>query len=234
MTIKNSLSDSTIAERVYRTMREDIASATLKPGDRLVVRQLAQQFGASTIPVLEALRRLESEGLTVSYPNAGSQVKIWDDNDIRGTYLVREALEGVTCRLFAESASPLEKAQLAEYGRQFDRACREGDAANGRRIDVQLHLHIARSGGNRNTSSGNPSSLVRFVENSCLLTATIYSSCFELTDIDIRESEGWHDAMIAALIEGDADNAERLGKEHVRNTMDEVLRRWTQKQIASM
>jgi DNA-binding GntR family transcriptional regulator len=213
-------------------LREQIATAVMKPGQRLVLRRLAAQFGVSNIPILEALRRLESEGFTVSHPNAGSHVRVWDEHDIRGAYLAREALEGVTARLFAQQASAVAKAKLVEYGRKFDEACRRGDAAIACKLDVQLHLHVARHSDPRPAQSGNPSSLYRMVENSHLLAATIQNWCYdESPEDETRRSEGWHDELIAALNSGDPEAAERAGREHVRTTMDEVMAYWARKEI---
>lgn len=218
--------NTTTAERIYRTMRDSITTAEMKPGDRLVHRQLAQQFGTSNIPIVEALRRLESDGLVVSYPNAGSQVRIWDEHDIRGAFLAREALEGVTCRMFAEYASSIEKTKLAEYGRRFDEACQNLEYERSRKIDIQLHLFIARSG----HSSAGTSVLYKLVENSHLLAATISNIC-----VDSESSEkmlgpiGVHDELIAALISGDPDLAEKAGREHVHTSMDDVMQFWAEK-----
>jgi DNA-binding GntR family transcriptional regulator len=220
------------SERVYLEMRERISTAVWKPGERLVLRQLAGIFGVSNIPILEALRRLESEGLTISYPNSGAQVRSWDEDDIRGAYLAREALEGVTSRLFAEQASKTAKTKLVEYGRRFNELCRQGNLTAGRKVDVQLHLHVARNADSRPSNSNNPSSLYRLVENSHLLAATIHNACYDGSSaLDIKRSEGRHDVLIEALNSGDPDLAERAGKEHVRTTMEEVMECWAKKEI---
>ena len=51
----------TAGDRIYHEIRSLIVSGEIKPGDRLVQRQLAGQFGTSNIPVVEAIRRLERE-----------------------------------------------------------------------------------------------------------------------------------------------------------------------------
>lgn len=196
-------------------------TAEWEQGKRLVHRQLAKQFGASNSPVLEALRRLESEGLVTSYPNAGAQVKVWTADDVYGTYLAREALEGVTCRLFVEQASPREKAKLTDFGKAFDDACKAKKYDEARKTDIALHLYIA---GNYNPVAQS-STLFRLVKNSCLLAATIRSIC---VDKPVARADagpiGVHDKLIEALNADDLDLAERTGKAHVRESMEEVLK----------
>ena len=211
---------STSADTVYRTMRESIMAAQLVPGERLVHRQLAKQFGVSNIPIVEALRRLESDGLVTSYPNTGAQVKSWSEEDVEGAFLAREALEGVTCRLFVANASPREKARLFDFGRKFDEACMAEDTHAARAADIALHLYIA---GNYSATSRS-SALYKLVKNSCLLTATIRSVTAEEPPPRFQGGPiGVHDELIAALHSNEPDFAERIGKEHVHNVMESVM-----------
>ena len=70
----NSEPAITKQERAYRTIRERILSGAYGPGYRVVIDTLAVELGVSAVPVREAIRRLEAEGLIVYRPNAGAQV----------------------------------------------------------------------------------------------------------------------------------------------------------------
>ena len=65
---------ATKQQRVYETIRERILSGTYGPGYRVVIDGLATELGVSALPVREAIRRLEAEGLIVYRPNVGAQV----------------------------------------------------------------------------------------------------------------------------------------------------------------
>lgn len=210
--MNNTTIPSTTADTIYQIMCGNIISAKWAPGMRLVHRQLAKEFGTSNIPVVEALRRLESDGLVTSYPNAGAQVREWQGEDIREVYLAREALEGVTCRLFVENASAREKSKLSELSVIFDEACKEKDHDASRQADINLHLYIA---GNYNQSA-RTSVLFRMVKNSCLLSATIRNVC---TDEPVIGPVGAHDQLIEALQSDDPRAAEAAGKAHVRGSL---------------
>lgn len=220
----SSISQTT-ADNIYYAMREKIVTAELGPGERLVHRQLAKEFGSSNIPVLEALRRLESEGLVVSYPNAGARVKVWEEDDIRGAFLAREALEGVACRLFTEQASPREKAKLTELGQKIDAACVARNIEELFRTDITFHLYIAGEYNPRAQASA----VFRLVQSSCLLTATIRGGGFDgKWEVDPMASYRGHDELIAALQGSDADLAEQVGKIHVRNVLNAYTRQWVE------
>lgn len=235
MVIQDPASNSTVADRVYRSMREDISTAALKPGERLVLRQLAKQFGTSNIPILEALRRLEGDGLTVSYPNAGAQVKVWHESDVKGAFLARQALEGVTSRLFAKQATDLDRAKLVEYARRFDEACVQGDVNGAIKLDIQLHLFIARCGNSQNFDMSNPPTLFRLAENSYIVARAVYSAYRDGSEVDvIRESVGSHAELVEALNSGNEDLSEQAAKQHVQQAIDGLLEVITRKSLQDL
>ncbi len=80
-------------------MREDILSGALPPGMRLRQEKLAERFGTSRIPVREALRALEYEGLVRSSPYRGFTVTELDADDIEEVYDLRIVLEAHAVRL---------------------------------------------------------------------------------------------------------------------------------------
>ncbi len=220
MELLTAVEQTTTSESIYKAIREGIIRGKWMPGERLVHRQLAKHFSSSSIPVLEALRRLEGEGLVVSQPNVGARVKLWTEEDVIATYLAREALEGVTCRLFAINASPREKAKCDLICEQFDEACRNGEVDEATRIDQELHLYIA---GNYNAAA-RELALFRIMKNSCLLTLTLRSIAMVIPlDKSYAGPIGIHDELIAALNSGDGDRAEAAGKKHVRSSLEGLV-----------
>src|SRR5215813_15457812 len=91
---------------VYRTLRDAIIRCELVPGERLVIDDLAQRLGVSIIPVREALRLLQSEGLVVNVPHVGATVAPISHDSILEVFTVLEGLELVATRAAAERATP--------------------------------------------------------------------------------------------------------------------------------
>lgn len=95
----NAANDLTAQDLVLGSMREAILMAALPPGTRLRQEKLAELFGTSRIPVREALRALEYEGLVRSMPRRGFTVTELDADDIEEVYDLRILLEGHAVRL---------------------------------------------------------------------------------------------------------------------------------------
>ncbi|MDN5858340.1 MAG: GntR family transcriptional regulator [Pseudonocardia sp.] len=82
-----------VVEQVTTELRRSILSGGLAPGQEFALREIAGQLGVSFIPVREALRSLESEGLVVTRPGRSAVVAPLDLNDLRGIYRIRHRLE---------------------------------------------------------------------------------------------------------------------------------------------
>lgn len=88
-------------QRVYEALRERILSGAYGPGFRVVIDTLAAEFGVSALPVREAIRRLEAEGLLVYRPNAGAQVAPAEPGLFESELTVLALLEGYATALAA-------------------------------------------------------------------------------------------------------------------------------------
>jgi GntR family transcriptional regulator of vanillate catabolism len=87
---------------VVDRLREMIMAGELAGGDRLLEIPLSEQLDVSRTPIREALIVLAEEGLVEYRPNRGYVVRTFTLDYIMDAYVVREALEGVACRLAAE------------------------------------------------------------------------------------------------------------------------------------
>ena len=85
------------------------SAATSRPGDRIRQEEVAERFGASRLPVREALRILEAEGLTEHEPDKGARVPRLDEHEVDVIYQMRERLEPLA---LAESLPHLTDADL--------------------------------------------------------------------------------------------------------------------------
>jgi DNA-binding GntR family transcriptional regulator len=80
-------------EFVYRTLREAIVRCELRPGERLIIDELAQRLQVSAIPVREALQLLQAESLVVTVPHVGATVAPISSASIVDVFTVLEGLE---------------------------------------------------------------------------------------------------------------------------------------------
>lgn len=91
--------------RVYESLREEILSATLAPGQRLLLNRLAERFEVSPIPVREALRQLEHEGLVDVLPHISVIVKELPFEEVLWAQELRLALEPIAAKMAAPYVS---------------------------------------------------------------------------------------------------------------------------------
>src|ERR1700676_848379 len=101
-----------LAGEAYVTVRERILREELAIGQVISRRKIAAELGMSFLPVSEAMLRLEHEGLLESRPRAGTRVRVPTRPDVRGHYVVREALEVQAAMLFATHATREERTEL--------------------------------------------------------------------------------------------------------------------------
>jgi DNA-binding GntR family transcriptional regulator len=101
-------------ERVYETVRERILSGAYGPGFRLVIDALAREFGFSQLPVREAVRRLEAEGLVVYQPNTGARVAPAEPGLFEEEMTVLALLEGYATALAAPHLDAADLQRLRE------------------------------------------------------------------------------------------------------------------------
>ncbi|PSS60520.1 GntR family transcriptional regulator [Ensifer sp. NM-2] len=87
-----------LSDRVANAVKEEILSGRLFPGSRIRQEELARRFEVSRIPVREALRQLESDGLVTLRPNSGAWVSRIDHEELVEIYKIRERLEPLALR----------------------------------------------------------------------------------------------------------------------------------------
>jgi DNA-binding GntR family transcriptional regulator len=107
------VSDAVASQRIAAALREEILGGRYHPGERIRQEELAARSGASRIPVREALRMLEAEGLVTVVANAGARVTRLTARELSETYLVRERLEPL---LLALSLPALADGAVARMG----------------------------------------------------------------------------------------------------------------------
>jgi DNA-binding GntR family transcriptional regulator len=114
-----------------------ILNGQLKPGDRLRQDELAKTFDVSTMPIREALRQLQAEGLVVFRPRRGATVARFTVSDYEEIYLIREELETLACRWVAEDFDriPIDRLKLL---------LEEIETAEANQDDVHRRLQLTR------------------------------------------------------------------------------------------
>ncbi|HEY4277286.1 MAG TPA: GntR family transcriptional regulator [Conexibacter sp.] len=129
-------------ERVYQAVRERILSGAYGPGFRVVIDALAEEFEVSALPVREAIRRLEAEGLVIYRPNAGAQVAPAEPGVFDEEMTVLAVLEGFAASLAAPLLSDDDVKELRRINDQMVAAMETLDSLSFGRLNQEFHALI--------------------------------------------------------------------------------------------
>ena len=140
----------TLADTATHRLAQSIVTGELAQGQKLNEAELAERFGMGRGPLREALRHLEGMRLVTRVPNAGARVVVLDRKTLSDLYAVREALEGMACRIAATQMSDDEIAQLSKLLDQHEAQIKKqgGKVYAQKEGDLDFHFQIVR--GSRN------------------------------------------------------------------------------------
>jgi DNA-binding GntR family transcriptional regulator len=133
---------ATKGELVYQHLREQIVNEVLPAGAHLHLQDLATSLGVSTVPVREALRRLESEGLVRNRPHAGATVAALDVEKIEVHFMIRGALEGLAVRLAAEHLRPQDLDHFDYLHRRLHQLAQSADFAAWNDVNIEFYRSL--------------------------------------------------------------------------------------------
>lgn len=129
-----TITEDTIANRISRVLADRIITGALEPGSRLRQDYIAEEFGTSHVPVREAFRRLEAQGLAVSEARRGVRVASFSLAEVQEVARMRSALEALALRHAAPHLTPfiLDEAETVMIAGDSAVDIREWDEANRR------------------------------------------------------------------------------------------------------
>ena len=130
---------TSLADGAYATLLEAIVTGTLAPGARIRDADLAAQLQISRMPVREALKRLESEGLVETVPNRETRVAPIRAERAAQAFPVVAALQALATRLGVPALSAEDDERMESLDRERARALREGDVIAAIELDDAFH-----------------------------------------------------------------------------------------------
>lgn len=203
-----------LREVVFDTLREAIISGHLKPGERMMEVQLAEEMGVSRTPVREAIRKLELEGFAVMIPRKGAYVAGISLKDIADVFEIRAALEALAAGLAAERITDEE---LEKMERAFVSANNTVDGSN---IDTLVKddtgFHNAIYQASRNTR------LVQIINNLQEQIQRFRTASLAMPG-RMKVAIDEHKKIVEAIAERNVGLAQSLALEHIENAENSIL-----------
>ncbi|HOQ38006.1 MAG TPA: GntR family transcriptional regulator [Acetivibrio sp.] len=200
--------NNSLRAKVFSRIQNDILNGVYQPGDSLTEKKLCEELGVSRTPVREALRQLELEELVQSTPNKGVVVTGVTSKDIEEIYIIRMMIEGLAARWATEHITPEEIQELKDALDLEEFYTMKKDADHILKIDSKFHDILFRA------SKSKP--LMHMLRTFHHYVQRARNASFESPDRAKKVLEE-HKAIFDAVVEGDADKAERVTKEHVKN-----------------
>lgn len=199
---------------VFESMREAIIAQVLRPGERLMEVQLAEEMGISRTPVREAIRKLELEGFVVIVPRKGAYVASISINDVHELYEIRVALETLACGLAAERATQGEIEAMEKFLVQENSFIGSSNVFDTVSADVGLHdlICIASRNERLQTTLNN-------------LREQIYRTRAAATSLPGRKKKSLeeHRQIIEAIASRDIELARNLMQGHVEHAEESMI-----------
>jgi len=200
-----------LQEILRQKLHDAILGGQYRPGERLNINTLAKFYNVSPVPVREALRALEAEGLISFTPNRGAVVKALSVEELRETFAIRIVLESLAAR---EAAPHLTKDDLKRLEQLIAVMDKTDDTAAWLSANQDFHLLIYQA-----------ASLPRLCQIILSLWAVVrpYLGVF-MTEVDnLAKAQAEHRAIVDAYRRGDAGTASTIIEQHLSDTRDVVM-----------
>jgi DNA-binding GntR family transcriptional regulator len=206
-----------LSEHVAAELREAIIADRLKPGQRIVERDIAAAMQTSRGPVRDALLQLESEGLVVRYPHRGTFVTRLTIEDVKEIYSLRQAIESLAVDHLLKRATPADLQELDDLVQEMeDRIAGSYSISEATELDLAFHRALCRI-------SGHSRALAAW-EALRGQTRVLLMSRITRGPIDFQEQAVvWHRRLVDALRERNQDLAQRELRTHLAATLNSFL-----------
>ncbi|WP_445361978.1 GntR family transcriptional regulator [Microbulbifer sp. EKSA005] len=199
-----------LAERLFLTLRAEIVEGQIASGSKISEPELARRFNASRGSLREAVMRLESLGLLERKVNIGARVVELSERGLLELYEVREALEGMACRLAAEQRTEEDLVELRQmlYHHEQQEELQAGKAYFQPEGDFDFHFRIVQASKN--------DLLIDTLCNRLYYRVRMYRYQLGMASPRAQRAFREHNHIIEAIEAGDGELAELLMRRHIR------------------
>ena len=197
---------ATLTDQALKVIREAIRSGKLKPGERLVEMQLAEEMQISRFPIREALRYLEKEGLVETIPFKGTHVAQFTERDMEELYSLRSALEELAVRILVENLDDKKTNELETIIQSMQQASQTGNLNQMISEDLRFHQAICELSGHRKLLE-----VWQTLESQLQVFLTIEKDFFETAYLYVST----HDPIMDAIKQRNVKKAEKAIRDHL-------------------
>ncbi|WP_110954263.1 GntR family transcriptional regulator [Anaerosinus massiliensis] len=203
-----------LREVVCETLREAIRGGVLKPGERLMEIQLAEELGVSRTPVREAIRKLELEGYVIMMPRRGTYVANLSIRDVNEVFEIRTSLDSLASGLAAERITDEELERLERLLVLIGEYIEQNDMEKIVETDTEFHDILYQA--SRNTR------LVGIIYNLREQLTRFRSTSMSYPG-RLKETLEEHRQMVEAIAQGNVELAQKAAEHHMEKSEQTLL-----------
>lgn len=209
-----------LREIVLEALKDAIVNGKLKPGERLMEQQVAEELGVSRTPVREAIRKLEIEGFIIMIPRKGAYVSDISLKDIAQVFEVRAAMEALAAGLAAQRIADDQMEKLERKLVEVKNAVDNSDLDNIIHFDTDFHEIIYDASRNDR--------LVQILNN---LREQIqrYRTASLASPGRLKDTLREHQELVDAISTRNVALAQKVAKEHIENAENSILEAFKEK-----
>lgn len=196
----------TLSETIHRRLADEITEGRLAPGEEIDETAVAERFGASRTPVREALRELAASGLVVIEPRRRARVAMLSEARLGELFELDAELEALCVRFATFRIAAAQRAALVGVLERMRPAAADGSFDLYDRLNGEFHDLLYASA--RNTALGEQAQALR------RRLAPFRRAQLRTAD-RLRQSLAEHEAIVAQMMQGDAEAAARLMRAHM-------------------
>jgi DNA-binding GntR family transcriptional regulator len=210
----------TLSEIVYEKIKDSIITHRYECGSRLYLKNLSAEMNASMIPVREALRKLEQEGLVEIIPNKGAIVEEFAIKDLIEIYDLRRQLESLAVEILVNKINQSNLDELKRICELDEKSLEKGNLEDHNKYNREFHKCLVNFSQN--------SRLIKFYNE---LSGQMYTLVSITTIFAYTNGEGAkyntrkHREIIKALEQKDAEQAKKIIQEHIQLSKELALKR---------
>jgi DNA-binding GntR family transcriptional regulator len=181
----------TLQDKTYQTLHQWLTVGRFVPGERLKIRQVADELGVGIMPVRSALQRLAAEGALINTPHCGVMVPKLKRAQFDDILQVRLLLEGQAAEQGTYKMTEADVASMALLSKLMANAIAENDAKAYLEANEQFHVTLYRA-------AGSPL-LLELIETVWLKVGPVSNQLFEDGRFCLKLNDAHEDAMSALL-----------------------------------
>lgn len=199
---------NTKSAAAYEKLKKMIISGQFSSHD-WSLRKLASRFKMSTVPISEAVRRLEQEEILVAHPQRGISINQLTMSQVQELNIIREAMEIQAARLLAVNGNKQTFDKLLKMAEKIEKLNKENKRKQTPYLDFKLHKQIVEEA---------DCQILTEKYNQLVTACMVSTGSYDMSNFgNIHELSEGHIELVKAIASGNQDKAEKAIREHIKS-----------------